>query len=281
MAEYNEYHPTYPASPPSPPPARPDPASPPSPPPWAYPAQPPVPPAGPPPGFRPPPRGGGHAFSAVLGAVGGVVALAGIAAGVIFVAHPFGIAKPTASVVTAPQASVPAASPAAVAGTPESASAPAVPARDSAAEQQAADSLSSLLSQSVSNRQQVNAAFNDVEQCGPDLAQDVQTFQDAQASRQQLLGQLTSVPGLDSLPQSMIADLQSSWQASATVDGDYVAWAQDQLGNGCSSDNQADPNYTAADAPNSQATSSKTAFVQQWNPLAQAYGLTTYSPGDF
>lgn len=250
-------------------------------PPWALPTQPPPLPVIPSPGFRGEP-GRGHVLPVVLGSVAGVLILAGVATGVIFAVHPFGLEKPTASISNArPQSPGPAGSPASVAGTPESPSSSAAPAAASVTGQQAAESLSSLLSQSVSDRQQVNAAFSDAGQCGPDLQQDIQTFQNAEASRQQLLGQLSSLPGLGSLPQRMIADLQSSWQASATVDSDYAMWAQDQMDNGCSTDNEADPNYAAADAPNSQATSSKTAFIQQWNSLAQSYGLATYSQGDF
>lgn len=255
-----------------------------SPPPWAFPTQPPPLPAVPPPGFgaqAPRGTGRGHALPVLGGIAAGVIALAGVATGVVFVAHPFGLDKPTASVSSIrPGAAGPAPSPASVAVTPESAPASGTPGAASPAEQQAAEGLSSLLSQSVSDRQQVNAAFDDAGQCGPDIEQDVQTFQDAQTSRQQLLDQLSSLPGLGSLPQAMVADLRSSWQASVTVDGDYVMWAQDQLDDVCSTDNEADPNYAAADAPNAQATAGKTAFVQQWNPLAESYGLPTYSQGD-
>lgn len=242
-------------------------------------------------------RGRGRVFPTAIGAVVGTIALGGIAAGVIFVAKPFGPHKPVASTATIrPRASAPAG-PGASAG-PDIASNPASspagltgaagstgsasPSGSSgtAAERQAAVSLSALLSQSGGERDQVNAAFNDVGQCGPDIAQDVQTFQDAATSHKQLLSQLDSVPGLQSLPQPMITDLRAAWQASASADSDFARWAQDQLGDGCSPDNQTDPNYEAANGPDVQATASKTAFVQLWNPLATSYGLPTYSQGD-
>ena len=59
----------------------------------------------------------------------------------------------------------------------------------------------------------------------------------------------------------------------ASADSDYARWAQDQLADGCTSGGQSDPGYTAASAPNQQATASKTAFVRLWNPLAKTYGL--------
>jgi hypothetical protein len=140
--------------------------------------------------------------------------------------------------------------------------------------------LAALLTQSVSNRQAVNAAYNDVSQCGPSLAQDVQTFQAAAASHRRLLSELAKMPGMVALPQAMVRDLSSAWQASASADDDFAKWAQDQVANGCSSASQSDPNYVAADGPDVQATTSKAAFVQLWNPLAQAYGLKTYSQSD-
>ena len=40
------------------------------------------------------------------------------------------------------------------------------------------------------------------------------------------------------------------------------------------------PDLVAAAGPDAQATTRKAAFVQVRNPLAQAYGLYTYSQGD-
>ena len=77
----------------------------------------------------------------------------------------------------------------------------------------------------------------------------------------------------------MEQDLRAAWQASASADSDYAQWAQNQLVNGCTASNRADPGYRAANAPNQRATANKTAFVRQWNPLARAYGLPTYSQG--
>jgi hypothetical protein len=145
--------------------------------------------------------------------------------------------------------------------------------------QQAASSLAALLAQSVTDRNAVNAAYNDVQTCGSNLAQDVQTFQSAAASRKQLLGELNGMPGRTALSQPMLADLTSAWQSSLKADDDFAKWAQDQVSAGCSPNNQSDPHYKAAYGPDVQATVSKRAFIRLWNSVAQTYGLTTYRQG--
>jgi hypothetical protein len=147
-------------------------------------------------------------------------------------------------------------------------------------QQDAATQLAALLSQSVSDRSEVNAAYNDVLQCGPDLGQDAQVFQEAASSRQQLLSQLADLPSRSALSSSMLQDLSSAWQVSVQVDDDYQQWAQDQASDGCADDSRTDPNYVAATDPNRQATEDKTAFTSQWNSLAAQYGLTQYQQGN-
>jgi eukaryotic-like serine/threonine-protein kinase len=199
--------------------------------------------------------------------------------------HPFGRQKLTAaSSVSTPRHTTAPRSPASPSAGPSvtpSADPSASPATQSpATQQQAAVNLAALLAQSVSDRAAVNAAYNDVNQCGPSLTQDVQTFQTAAASHRQLLRELATMPGRSALPQAMVQDLRTAWQASTSADDDFAKWAQDQVTNECSPADQSDPNYMAADGPDVQATQSKTAFAQLWNPLAQAYGLKTYSQGD-
>ena len=140
--------------------------------------------------------------------------------------------------------------------------------------------LAPLLARSASVRQSVNAAYTDVSDCGPHLTQDVQAFQDAAASHRQLLIELASTQGLLALPTGIVADVSTAWQASVTADDDFANWAEDQVTGGCSTTSQSDPNYEAAYDPDIQATASKTAFVKLWNPLAQTYGLPTYSQGE-
>jgi hypothetical protein len=138
-----------------------------------------------------------------------------------------------------------------------------------------------VLARSATDREAVDSAYNDVRQCGPNLAQAATTFRTAAASHRQLLDELGQITGRASLPQPMLADLTSAWQASASADQDFARWAQDQIAGGCSADNESDPNFLAADEPDLQATAGKTAFVRLWNPVARAYGLTTYRQDKF
>ena len=153
------------------------------------------------------------------------------------------------------------------------------PGTGNSAQQAAASNLAGLLSQSVGDRNSVDNAYNDVLQCGPDLAQDAQVFQDAASSRQQLLSQLAGLPSRSALSPSMLQDLSDAWQESVQVDGDYQQWAQDQASDGCA-DGNTDSSYVAAEDPNTQATANKTAFTSQWNSIASQYGLMQYQQGE-
>jgi hypothetical protein len=157
-------------------------------------------------------------------------------------------------------------------------SAPSSPSSSAAASpQQAARGLAGLLAQSVTDRSSIVAAVNDVSQCGPNLRQDPQTFQNAVASRQALLTRLANMPDRSALPAPMLAALTSAWQNSIKADQDFALWAQDEVANGCTANNQsADSNAQAADGPDAQATTAKQSFVAQWNPIATQYGLRTY-----
>jgi hypothetical protein len=75
----------------------------------------------------------------------------------------------------------------------------------------------------------------------------------------------------------MLAALTSAWQNSIKADQDFAQWAQDEISNGCTSNNQsADLHAQAAAGPDAQATTGKQTFVGQWNPIATRYGLPAY-----
>lgn len=181
-----------------------------------------------------------------------------------------GAAPPPARSSSAP--STPPTTPVTTAPSSTPASAPT--------EQQAAASLAALLQSSVSDRSSVNAAYNDVLQCGPNLTQDAQTFSSAAASRQQLLSQLISMPGGSALPSQMLSDLTAAWQASINADKDFAGWAQDEASGNCTPNGQSDPHFQAANGPDLQATAAKKAFTSLWNPVASQYGLTRYQQGE-
>ncbi len=165
------------------------------------------------------------------------------------------------------------------ASSTQTASAPASSASASSGqsgEQQAATRLAGLLSQSGHDRSSIATAYDDVNACGPQLDNDAQTFSSAVTSRQQLLTQLSSMPGRSALPAGMLQTLTTAWQASITADQDYGQWAQDEASGGCKKNDHSDPHFKAASAPDIQATSQKEVFLRQWNPIAAKYGLPTY-----
>jgi hypothetical protein len=228
-------------------------------------------------------RRGGHRTRS-LAIAGSVLAVAAAAVLIVVLAHPFG--HPAAHHTGAlPRAHTAASKAQSTSPTPSSSpavsSSPASQSPAAPTEQQAAAGVASLLAQSASNRAAIDAAYNDVLQCGPNLAADAQAFQNAETAHQQFLSDLTQLPGRSLLPQAMLSDLVTAWQASASADGDFAQWAEDQVSDGCTADDQSDPNFAAADTPDLQATASKTAFVRRWNPLARAYGLPTYQQNQF
>jgi hypothetical protein len=204
-----------------------------------------------------------------------MLAVAGIVVAAILVLHPFG--GHHAPPITSP--SSPSSAPVTASPSPVITSASPSPTPTPGSQQQAAGGLGALLSQSVGDRNAVNSAYNDLQQCGPNLGQDAQPFRAAAASRQRLLSQLAALPSRSALPPQMLQDLTSAWQASVEADQDFAAWAQDLASGGCAP-KQSDPNLQAATGPDLRATKYKKAFLRRWNPLATEYSLTTYQQNE-
>jgi eukaryotic-like serine/threonine-protein kinase len=172
---------------------------------------------------------------------------------------------PSQSAPTLPSQSAP---------TLPSQSAPTLPSQS--AQQRAAEGLAGLLAQSAADRSSIVNAARSVSQCGPALSQAPQVFESAAEARQRLLSQLASLPGPSALSGQMLQALTSAWLASATADRDFAQWAQDELSQGCTRNDQGDPSFQAAAGPDDQATAGKKAFVSLWNPMAARYGLPSY-----
>jgi len=183
----------------------------------------------------------------------------------VFIVHPF---QHSVAVAGAHPASPGAAA--------QSGSVPSIGSSSPSSQQQAAASLSGLLSRSVSDRNSVVQAVRDVNQCGSGLNRDSQTFQDAAASRQQLLSQLAALPDRFALPGTMLKALTDAWQASVQADQDYAHWAEDEASQGCNRNDHSDANYQAATGPDNQATTDKQTFSALWDPIAAKYDLTPY-----
>jgi hypothetical protein len=246
--------------------------------------------AGPPPGPpRQPPRrhDGRRSGSSLPLLIALLVLLAGGGVAGVLIARPFShpAIKETASTGTTPTArggqpsrsgagpTAPASttSPASTVSPSPSTAAPAV------TERQAATNLATMLSQSVSDRAAIVSAASDVSGCGPDLNSDAKVFDNAASSRKSLLASLTTMPGRTALPAALLTDLTQAWQASIAADQAYAQWANDENTQGCVVNDTSDPGYQATVTPNANATTYKTAFAGQWNPVAAQYGLTQYT----
>jgi Double zinc ribbon len=200
----------------------------------------------------------------VAGGLMAILAAGGVAA--VLILQPFR-SSPAAAGVS------PVSTPAAVA---PSLSAAATPSPQSP-RQSAADNLAALLGQSVSERGSIVNAVSSVTECSQNLSQDPQVLQSAADSRRALLSRLASLPGRSALPATMLQQLASAWRASARADQDFAQWANDELSQGCTPNDQSDPNFQAAAGPDARATAGKKAFVRAWNPIATQYRLTSYS----
>lgn len=241
-------------------------------------------PAGPPPGppRQPPRRHDGRRSGSPLPLliVLLVLLLGGGVAGVL-IAHPFShpAIKETASAGAKPatSGSQPSGNTGSVGPTATTASPATSTPAPAVTERQAATNLATMLSQSVSDRAAIISAASDVGNCGPNLSSDAKVFDDAVSSRTALLTSLTTMPGRTALPAALLSDLTQAWQASIAADQAYARWANDENTQGCVPNDTSDPGYQATVTPNASATTYKTAFVGQWNPVAAQYGLTQYT----
>jgi hypothetical protein len=164
---------------------------------------------------------------------------------------------------------------------PPSAALPLTPTSNPAAEAEA-QQLSTLLSKSAQDRNEIVGAVSEITNCG-NLSDAQNTLQLAETSRQSLLDQLGTMQ-LGALPNSaaLVQALQSAWQASLQSDSSYAAYAGDELSNfnGCVSNDPNDSNAQSAAASDARATTAKTQFVGLWNPIATSYGLPQYQQSD-
>jgi hypothetical protein len=149
------------------------------------------------------------------------------------------------------------------------------PAPNDAAQRQAASHLVGLLTQSGSDRGDVDDAVVNTEGCKA-LPTDERVFSRAAANRQNLLTKLGSLSGRSALSQTMVQDLTGAWQASAQADSDLSKWAADEASHCRPGKTGNDPNLQASYGPDGQATTDKKAFTNLWNPVARKYGLRTF-----
>ncbi|MET7287876.1 hypothetical protein [Streptomyces sp. NPDC005573] len=213
-------------------------------------------------------RGGGRTGSRLplIAAVGVGIIVIGVGAGALFSGggdDKGDDSKPAASV------SSPATQPS---------SAP--PAGADPAKQQAVD-LDRLLADSGGSRASVIRAVGNIKQCDnlDQAAADLRSAAKQRADLVTRLGQLS----VDKLPGNaeLSASLTRAWQASASADNHYAAWA-DQAGHGkkgCPHGHARPTGQTqAGDQASVTASAQKAKAAGLWNAIAGKYGLTQRQP---
>ncbi|MFI9546949.1 hypothetical protein ACIHAR_24010 [Streptomyces sp. NPDC052016] len=165
------------------------------------------------------------------------------------------------------------------------ASAPATEASPSAsaadpAEQQAI-ALDKLLADSGSSRASVISAVADVKKCG-NLAQAASDLRDAAKQRNELVTKLSGL-SVDKLPNhaALTTALTKAWQASASADNHYAAWADQVAGDkkNCRKGQARTTAQTqAGNRASGTASAQKTQAAKLWNEIAKTYGLTQRQP---
>ncbi|WUH39200.1 hypothetical protein OHA71_28945 [Streptomyces sp. NBC_00444] len=150
-----------------------------------------------------------------------------------------------------------------------------------AAEQQAV-ALDKLLSDSGDSRATVINAVADVKTC-KNMGQAAADLRDAAKQRTGLVTSLSKL-SVDKLPNhaALTSALNSAWQASASADNHYAAWA-DQVaakkGSLCKKGQARTTGQTAAgNRASGTATTQKAKAAQLWNAIAKTYGLTQRQP---
>ena len=215
--------------------------------------------------------GGGRRPSGKL-IIGGV--LAGCAAAGILVAILVSGGDPDTGKGTGQAAPATASTKAGKSGTP-------APDAMSAAAKEQAKALSDLIGTANDSRQAVIGAVAAVQKCDK-LPESQQALTDAAGKRQDLKTKLAALK-TDKLSTGgqLVEQLNRAWDASATADTEYAAWAGDAQA-GCDPKKQDKDNqhYKAAVAASGSATTAKKQAAGLWNAIAGQAGLPTRSDGD-
>ncbi|MFI6806269.1 hypothetical protein ACIBO6_14785 [Streptomyces luteogriseus] len=212
-------------------------------------------------------RGGGRSGSRVpvIAAVGIGIAVLGVGAGALLAVGGGGGDDDSGDKKTV-AASAPA--------TDGSASPSADPARAQAVE------LDKLLADSGNSRSTVINAVADVKGCD-NLPKAAKDLRDAAKQRNQLVTRLSGIE-VDQLPDhaALTTALTKAWQASASADNHYAAWADQTAGKkGCKKGQARATNQTqAGNRASGVASTEKAKAAGLWNGIAKKYGLTERQP---
>ncbi|MFL9657310.1 hypothetical protein ACJ7VE_26780 [Streptomyces sp. PB17] len=158
----------------------------------------------------------------------------------------------------------------------ESASAPASPSVDPARQQ--AVELDKLLADSGTGRTTVINAVGDVKTCD-NLSQAAKDLREAAKQRTGLVDSLAKL-SVDKLPghTELTTALNKAWQASASADNHYAAWADRTAGKKGCKKGKAATQPSAANRESGTASKEKAKAAKLWNAIAAKYGLTERQP---
>ncbi|MFJ6086351.1 hypothetical protein ACIQI8_33680 [Streptomyces sp. NPDC092369] len=140
--------------------------------------------------------------------------------------------------------------------------------------------LDKLLSDSGASRASVIKAVSDVKGCD-NLGQAASNLRDAAKQRTQLVTRLSGL-SVDKLANhdELTSALTQAWQASASADNHYAAWADQTAGKkGCRKGQARTTGQTqAGNRDSGTASAQKAKAAQLWNAIAKTYGLTQRQP---
>ncbi|MGV9266303.1 hypothetical protein ACWDRR_16755 [Kitasatospora sp. NPDC003701] len=142
-----------------------------------------------------------------------------------------------------------------------------------------AQALSDLLGTANDSRQAVVGAVASVQKCDK-LPESQQALTDAAGKRRDLQAKLALLK-TDKLPSGpqLVEQLNAAWQASATADDEYAAWAADAQG-ACDPKKIDNQHYKNAVQASGTATNAKKQASGLWNAIAGQTGLPTRGDGD-
>ncbi|MGC5343135.1 hypothetical protein [Streptomyces sp. DT171] len=166
-----------------------------------------------------------------------------------------------------------------VASASSPASKPAEKAADPAESQ--AQALDKLLADSNSSRAAVIGAVEKIKGC-QDLDRATTDLQGAAEQRRELVTRLGDLT-IDQLPEhgALASSLTKAWEASASADDHYAAWAGQAKNNGkvCKHGKARQTSETAeANRASGEASTAKQRASGLWNTIADKYGLTRRAP---
>ncbi|MEU3255028.1 hypothetical protein [Streptomyces sp. NPDC006997] len=146
---------------------------------------------------------------------------------------------------------------------------------------QQAEELDKLLADSGNSRAAVIKAVGEVKSC-TNLAGAAKSLREAARQRDGLVTSLSAL-AVDKLPNhaELTTALTKAWQASASADNHYAAWADQVAGNKklCRKGQASGTGQTAAGNRQSGiASAQKTKAAGLWNSIAKPYGLTERQP---